>query len=407
LNTLLSEDLQALKSQYELFAKEHLAPIADKLACQQVSLNEFLKLVSQSGYLGITVPKEYGGQGGNFLNLILFAEAMSFYDPGFGLTLAGHTTVVELIKEFGTDAQKSRYLPTLARGECLGAFAYIEDDLQEILDGTTTTVKSLEDKQNSGDTPADKVITGRKQSVINGRLAGVVIVLATELANKEQKPALWLVNGAAHAKSAKSHPQIAYQQNQRTGLQLGLSSTYLDDVQFNDCPVNYDNKLGTSKECGADEAKAICQNQIDFAQNISKTILAAGAVGLIEGALFRSANYARTEKRFGVPLKDSQAVQWKIADLATEGSAARLLTYRAAWSKEESNEEFSKNAAMCKSFAAHSARLHSAEALQIIGVKSDSADSTLARFYSDAKMIEMCEGTNEEQKVILGNALGI
>ncbi len=191
------------------------------------------------------------------------------------------------------------------------------------------------------------------------------------------------------------------------GSPIGLHSTSVDEVQFSDCRVREEDRLALETGLSADEARVTCQNQIDFAQNISKTILAAAAVGLTEGALFRSADYARSEKRCGVPLSNSQSVQWKIADLAVESTAGRLLTYRAAWSKDESIAEFGKNAAMCKSFAAGAARLHSGEALQILGTNTDRPYSDLARFFTDAKMLEMVEGTNEEQKIILAKELSI
>ncbi len=208
MNTFLSEELQNLKKQYELFAKEHLSPIAEALACQQASLPEFLKQVAQAGYLAITVPKEYGGQGGKFLDLILFAEAMSFYEPGFALSLAGHTVVIELIKQFGTDAQKSRYLPLLARGELLGAFAYVENNEMERLAETTTVVKSLLDQKNLGKTSSDKVLSGKKQAVINGRLAALFVVLSVEQIEADAGKMPALLGVAKVAEGASGPPGV-------------------------------------------------------------------------------------------------------------------------------------------------------------------------------------------------------
>lgn len=455
MNTFLSEELQNLKNEYELFAKEHLMPVADALACQQASLPEFIKQIAQAGYLGITVPKEYGGQGGTFLSQVLLIEALSFYEPGLALSLAGQTVIIELLKQFGTDNQKSRYLPLLARGEYLGALAYVEDEHREALTGTKTVVKNVGDQKNAISPATGKAIAGTKQAVINGRLASLFVVLAKEetqgdsgenvvkagkmpalpgecgvstlpgkivaggtpalpgeavaagasgLAGEAsgQRLGLWLVDRGRQAEDSSS--RIECRQNQK-GSPIGLCSTHIDEVQFNNCLVTDEDRLGSGLDAAAKDS--IWQDQINFAQNINKTILAAAAVGLTEGALARSADYARKEKHLGLPLANSQAVQWKIADLAVESSAARLLTYRAAWSKDESSEDFSKYAAMCKSFAARAARLHSAEALQILGANMDNPYSDLARLFKDAKMIETVAGTTEEQKVILADELSI
>ncbi len=423
MNTFLSDELQEQKKQYELFAKEQLAPIAEQLAERKASLTEFIKILGQASYLGITVPEQYGGKGGSFFSLVLFAEAVSFYEPGLALTLAGHTAVIELLKEFGSEEQKLRYLPLLAKGEYIGALGYLEDDGEEGLEGSKTVVRSLDDPKESN----KKALSGKKCAVINGRLASLFLILGVDAGRMPALPgesgvlpgydadaksappgvdagkmpalpglALWLVDRSGQS----SESQIEFSEEV---AQLGLRSTYLDDVAFNNCQIGEGDRLESGQGLAAEAA---WKKQIEFAQNISKTIMAAAAVGLTEGALARSANYARSEKRAGVPLANSQAVQWKIADSAAESSAARLLTYRAAWSKDEMSQDFSKYAAMCKSFAAQTARLHSAEALQILGGK-DASRSDFARFLTDAKMIEMVEGSNEEQKVILATELGV
>jgi alkylation response protein AidB-like acyl-CoA dehydrogenase len=400
MNTFLSEDLQGLRSQYQQFAKEHLAPIANTLACKRSSLPEFLKLVAQAGYLSITVPKEYGGQGGTFLDLILFAEAMSFYEPGFALSLAGHTVVIELIKQYGSEAQKAHYLPLLASGEHLGAFAYAENDIDEI--PRETAIRNSVNENGKEQKAGTRTLVGTRHSVINGKLASLFVVLATEQIEGESIPALWLVNNAKAIQSNCSRIDC-----RPKGAMLGLNSASIDEVQFEHCPLTEEDLLGSGHKLTLAEAKAVCKNQIDFAHNISKTIMAAAAVGLTEGALFLGGSYARSKQRFGAPLANSQSVQWKIADLAVESSAARLLTYRSAWSKDENSAEFSKNAAMCKSFAASGARKHSAEALQILGSDTNSPYSDLARLFTDAKAIEMIAGTTEEQKEILAIELNV
>jgi alkylation response protein AidB-like acyl-CoA dehydrogenase len=377
-NTFLSSAQQILKEQYRAFAKEHVAPIAEDLAGAKIDLKQFLKKLGQLEYLGLTVPKEYGGQGGSFLNLCLFVEAVSEFEPGLGLTMAGHVTCVELIKKFGSARQKSNYLPLLAKGESLGTIA-----VSEVQAGTDYAA-IISQAERKGE---DIFLSGKKALVINGQLASLFVVLTRYSDNV----ALWLVD------KESSTAFVIHPNRER----LGLCSASANDLEFFDHKINSDCLLGGKDALSSDH------EQVLFAMDISKVIVAASAVGLVEGALSQAAHHANTREQFGEPIGQFQAVQWKIADMSVETACAQLLLYRAAWSKDESAHDFRRFAAMCKVFASKVARVHSGEALQILGSTGLIADSPVERFYRDAKVMEIVEGTSEFQKMILTRELGI
>lgn len=373
MNTFLSSAQQALKDQYQAFAREHVANNARALAQRSLNCKEFLQKLGQAGYLGITVPKEYGGQGGSFINTILFAEAVSEYEAGLSLTLAAHTAVIELLKKYGTDSQKSRYLPLLARGECIGATLFNEEQAGTDFKAAATVL-------------TDNALTGKKTWVVNGDIAGLGVVLAKE-GSADHARKLYLVD-LAHADS------LSISENRD---KLGLRSASTNDIEFKAHKVQPDAVLA-----GAD-----ADEQVLYALDISKVIISAGAVGLVEGALAQSAQYANTREQFGEKIAQFQAIQWKLADISVEGQASRLLTYRAAWSKDEEPGQFHVHSAMCKWFAAKVARLQSGEALQIMGAHGISDQSPLERAYRDAKVMELCEGTSEWQKIVIAEELGV
>jgi alkylation response protein AidB-like acyl-CoA dehydrogenase len=389
LNTFLNEEDQSAKAQFELFASEQLAPVAQALASRQANLRYFLQKVAQAGLFALTVPREYGGRGGSFLQVVLLAEATGVYDPGFGLTLAAQATVIELIKRFGTDAQRSRYLPLLAQGELLATFAYFEEDSQEPFAGTMTKVSG----QSS-----DKALSGVKNLVVNGRNAQLFVILAAEEIEQGEKAlGLWLADQSA---------ELSFKVTEQ-GPYVGLRSAFLDRLEFSKCPVRDEDRLGAGEAKDSASLNAKSKYQYEFALSVAKTIMAASAVGMLESILSESAKETRNKELHGAPAGQSQAIQWRLADLAVESSAGRLLTYRAAWSKDEDEEAFLKYAAMCKVFTAKAARFHSAEAMQVLGLLLSGADSQAERAYRDAKMFELCSGTNDEERVLLSRELGI
>ncbi len=379
MNTFLSTAQQALQEQYLKFTEEHILPVARDLDSGKLSPREALSAMASGGYLGLTVPKEYGGQGLSLVELVLFTEAVSTANGGLGLALASHYSVVELVKNFGTDTQKSRYLSHLAAGELIGAQAFGEEQAGSDYQAVQTTVK----------VDGSAILSGEKTWVTNGEHAGLLAVLA----KNGDDLAIYLVDG---------NPSSTMSVGENKG-KVGMRAAASNDIKFTDHKVPAENRLGGVEGVGA----GTTEKQINHVLDFSKTVLAGAALGLVDEALKFAAERARTRQQFGGPISQFQAVQWKLADLSTDVTAARLLTYRAAWSQDGEPAEFRKFAAMAKFFAAKAARYHSGEAVQIFGVLGASTESPVERLYRDSKLTEIFEGTSEIQKVVIKEELGV
>lgn len=375
MNTFLSSSQEALKEQYEKYAQEEIQPAAKDLEQGKASMKEFLQKLGQTGFLGLAITKEYGGASGSFLEQSLFVEAACEYEAGLGLALSAHFQVVELIKRYGDDRQKSRYLPLLARGEAVGAFCLNEEKAgsdYSLIETVATT------KQ---ETPK---LTGTKLWVVNGKIASLLVVVAKD--EETGKLSLWLVD-AGESKSIKVSAGAK---------KLGLRSASADQIEFVETKLPEGSRLeGDAKE------------QIEFALDTGKTILAMASIGMSQGAMKLAVDHARTRQQFGKNIGAFQGVQWKIADMSADIAAARMLALRAAWAFDESKDEFRKFAAMAKLISAKTARFQSGEAIQVMGTAGIVEDSPTERFYRDAKMMEICQGTSELQKVIIAEELKV
>jgi alkylation response protein AidB-like acyl-CoA dehydrogenase len=374
-NTFLSSSQEALKEQYEKYAAEEIQPAAKDLDSGKASLKEFLQKLGQTGFLGLTIAKEYGGASGSFLEQSLFVEAACEYEAGLGLAISAHVQVVELLKRYGDDRQKSRYLPLLARGEAIGAFCLNEENAgsdYSLIESVATT------KQES------PKLNGKKIWVVNGEIASLLVVAAKD--EETGKLSLWLVD-AGDSKSAKvsSGPK-----------KLGLRSASADEIVFTEAPLAEGSRL---------EGDAI--EQIEFALDTAKTILAMASIGMTNAAMKLAVEHARTRQQFGKNIGAFQGVQWKLADMSTDLAAARMLALRAAWAFNESPEEFRKCAAMAKLLSSKTARFQTGEAIQVMGATGIVEGSPAERFYRDAKMMEICQGTSELQKVIIADELKV
>jgi len=378
-NTFLSEEQQAAKAKYEEYAREHISPAAEHLEDRTACFKEFLQSLGNSGYLGLTVPKEYGGQGMPFIYLALFAEALGHYQPSAAVAVAEQAAVIELILRFGSDTQKSRYLPLLARGEWLASTAFNEESSGSDFNAAVCTAE----KKGS-----QFVITGKKTSVANAQHVNLFAVSARN--SETQKLAIFLVESESNAASLKLSPGRKL---------LGMKALEINSLEFVGHTITADSMLQQDTHA--------CDEQILYAGDIAKTVVASAAVGMTERAISLAVDHANEREQFGQKLAQFQAIQWKIADMSADSAAARLLVYKAAWCKDEEPESLRKEAATCKWYAAKTARFHTGEAVQIMGVNGLYADSVPEQFYRDAKVSELCEGTSEFQKVILAQELGI
>jgi alkylation response protein AidB-like acyl-CoA dehydrogenase len=372
MNTFLSDADAALKLEYQQFAGELLAPIARTLESNQAPLKGVRQKIAQAGYAGLIVPKQYGGRDGTFLQAALLCEALGSYEAGVATILATHYAVIELINQFGSENQKSRYLPLLARGEMFGTIAYLENEEQVLPQDLKTTVVRQGEKL---------VLEGSKRFVLNSSSSTLFAVLA----KADDGQYFWLADKIANG-SFKIEAEPSG---------FGLKTAGAGKATFTKFEIEEKNQLHSGEK----------DKQFDFALSVVRTLLGAICVGMVEGELAAAANFTKAAQRSGQPLSSSQGIQWKLADQATEGSAARLLVYRAAWSKDGDPAQFVLSASMCKFYASRVARTYSGETIQIMGISHTSEDTNFARLYRDAKMLELIFGGTEEEKAVIGREL--
>jgi alkylation response protein AidB-like acyl-CoA dehydrogenase len=332
--------------------------------------------LAEVGLMGVCVPEEYGGAGADFLSYILVLEELSRADAGVGVTVAVHTSATTLpILTFGSDEQKSRFVPPLARGEQIGAFALTES-------GSGSDAGSL---RTRADPDGDGwKITGAKQWITNGAVAGTLVLFArTDASTAGPRGISCFVLDGGDIRVTREEDK------------LGLNSSTTSDLVVEGVLVGRDRLLHEEGR-GFRVAMATLDG--------GRIGIAAQALGIAQAAYDVARAYALEREQFGRRIADFQAIQWKLADMATEIDAARLLVYRAAWLKEQGRPHTTEGA-KAKLFASEMARRQTAEAIQVLGGYGYTKEFPVERYYRDAKITEIYEGTSEIQRLVIARAI--
>jgi alkylation response protein AidB-like acyl-CoA dehydrogenase len=332
--------------------------------------------LAELGLMGACIPEEYGGAGADFLSYIFVLEELSRADAGVGVTVAVHTSAVTLpILNFGTDEQKSRFVPPLARGETLGAFALTEPEAGSDAGSLRTSATA------DGD---GWTISGAKQWITNAAYAGTVLLFA------RTDPDTPGARGVSAFILDGEHVRVT-----RDEEKLGLNSSITNDIVVEGARVERDRLLH-------EEGKgfAVAMTTLDG----GRIGIAAQALGIAQAAYDVAREYALERRQFGKKIADFQAIQWKLADMATEIDAARLLVYRAAWLKQE-GKPHTVEGAKAKLFASEMARRQTGEAIQILGGYGYTKEFPVERYYRDAKITEIYEGTSEIQRLVIARSI--
>jgi alkylation response protein AidB-like acyl-CoA dehydrogenase len=326
--------------------------------------------------MGVCVPEEYGGAGADFLSYILVLEELSRADAGVGVTVAVHTSATTLpILAFGTDEQKARFVPPLARGEQIGAFALTESSSGSDAGSLRTRAEPDDDGW---------VLTGAKQWITNGSVAGLVLLFArTDLSTEGARGVSAFLLDAAHVRITREEEK------------LGLNSSTTSDLVVEGARVGRDRLLHEEGR-GFRVAMATLDG--------GRIGIAAQALGIAQAAFDVARAYALEREQFGRRISGFQAIQWKLADMATEIDAARLLVYRAAWLKQQGLPHTAEGA-KAKLFASEMARRQTAEAIQVLGGYGYTKEFPVERYYRDAKITEIYEGTNEIQRLVIARSI--
>ena len=371
----LTSDQRAIQTLAREIAESEIVPHAAEWDREHRFPDELFPKLAELGLMGVCVPEEYGGAGADFVSYVLVLEELSRADAGVGVTVAVHTSAATLpILAFGTDEQRARFVPPLARGEALGAFALTEPDAGSDAGSLRTSATP------DGD---GWVLNGSKQWITNGSRAGTLVLFA------RTDPATAGARGVSCFVLDGDQVRITREEEK-----LGLNSSTTSDLALEDVHVDRDRLL-------YEEGRGfrIAMATLDG----GRIGIAAQALGIAQAAYDVARSYALERQQFGRRIGDFQAIQWKLADMATELDAARLLVYRAAWLKQEGRPHAAEGA-KAKLFASEMARRQTAEAIQVLGGYGYTKEFPVERYYRDAKITEIYEGTSEIQRLVIARS---
>jgi len=373
----LSEDQKMLRSMVRDFAENEIEPIAALTDEESRFPEEVIRKAAGIGLMSAGFPEEYGGSGGGALEQIIIFEELARVCASTSVILIVTSELAGYpIYKYGSEEQRLRFLAPLARGEKLGAFGLTEENAGSDVASMTTTAVRKEDGY---------VLNGNKLFISNGAEADIVIVFATLDKTLGYK-------GITAFIVEKGTPGYSVGKHER---KLGIRGSSTTELIFEDCIIPEGNRLG-------DEGKGfrIALETIDG----SRLGIAAQAIGIAQGAFDKALAYAKERQQFGKPIAEYQAIQWMLADMATQIDAARLLTYRAACLKDN-GFSYIKEAAMAKVYAAEAAMFVTTKAIQIHGGYGYVKDYPLERYFRDARITEIYEGTSEMQRMTIARQL--
>ncbi|WP_049898482.1 acyl-CoA dehydrogenase family protein [Halococcus agarilyticus] len=375
----LSDEQRQIRDEVRRFAENEIAPIASEYDREEKYPHDLIDTAAEMGMLGASIPVEYGGAGYSTLETALVIEELFAVDPGIGLCVSSTGFGSEAIREFGTDEQKAEYLRPLANGEAIMGAAISEPDTGSDVSSVSTRA------EKEGD---EWVIDGNKMWITNGSVGDFFVVLC-----KTDPDAEGRYNGFSQI--IVEADREGFTAEKITG-KLGIRASDTAELLLDGVRVPEENLLGTR---GAGFLQ-----QMQFFDE-TRTGVAAQGVGIAKGALERALEYAQEREQFGRPIGDFQAIQHKLADMHTTTEAARQLTYKSAWSVENTDEQLTTLASMAKEYTSRIAVEVADEAVQIHGGSGYVDDFDVERFYRDAKITQIYEGTSEIQKNVIAREL--
>lgn len=373
----LSEDQRMIRESVQEFVTRHVAPDVIERDQKKEFPKELIQLAAEQNLLGIYHDEEYGGAGFDTVSFCLAIEEIARWDASLALTIASHTSLgAGHIAYAGSDAQKKKFLTPLAKGEMLGSWCLTEPGSGSDASGLKTTAKKVADGWK---------LNGAKSFITQGSVAGIYTVLAKTDTEKGTKGISAFIV-----------------ERDRKGVQpgkpiekLGMNCSDTTEVLFEEVSIPDENLLGEENRGFYDTMSVLDGGRIG---------IGALSVGIARGALEESLKYSRERKQFGKAIGDFQAIEHKLADMATRLDAARLMVHRAAWLRDQGKPHMME-ASMCKLFASELAVRASEEAVQIHGGYGYTKEYHVERFLRDSKLMTIGEGTSEIQRLIIGREL--
>lgn len=375
---VFTEEQKMMQKMVRDFAEKEIAPVVEKMEETDEFPREVIKRMGELGLMGIPIPEAYGGAEMDYTSYIIAIHELSKVSATIGVILSVHTSVGTLpILNFGTEEQKQRYIPKLASGEYLGAFA-----LTEASSGSDASSMKTRAVRN-GD---HYVLNGSKIFITNGGEADTYVAFART--NAEEKGS----KGVTAFIIDKDTPGFSIGKKEK---KMGLNGSNTVEIIFEDARVPVENRLGEEGE-GFRIAMANLES--------GRIGIAAQSLGIAEAALNYAVSYAKERQQFGKPIGQNQGLGFKLADMATEVEAAKLLTYRAADLKNQ-GVPCMQQVSMAKLFASKTAVKASIEAVQVYGGYGYTKEYPVERLFRDAKVCEIYEGTSEIQKIVISRNL--
>lgn len=371
-----TQEQQMLQKMVREFAKNEIAPFVERMEKGEFP-RDILKKMGDLGLMGIPVSEEYGGSGLDFLSYIITIHEISKVSATVGVILSVHTSVgTNPILYFGTEEQKRKYIPKLASGHYLGAFCLTEPNAGSDAASLKTRAERKENHY---------VLNGSKVFITNGGEADTYIVFASTNPAKGRK-------GISAFIVEKGTPGFIIGKDEH---KMGLYGSRTTQISLEDCLVPAENLLGSEGEGFSIAMANLAAGRIG---------IAAQSLGIAEAALEEAVSYAKTRIQFGKPIASQQGIAFKLADMATNVEASKLLTYQAAYLRSQ-NISCGKQASMAKLFASSTAMNVATEAIQVLGGYGYTKDYAAERYFRDAKVCEIYEGTSEIQRIVISKHL--
>ncbi|MEF8813613.1 MAG: acyl-CoA dehydrogenase family protein [Halovenus sp.] len=375
----LSEEQKQIRDEVRRFAENEVAPVAGEHDRAEEYPYDVVEKAAEMGLTGANIPVEYGGAGYSTLDVALITEELFAVDPGIALCIVSAGFGTEAIVGFGTEAQKEEFLEPVARGEKITGAAISEPDVGSDVSAVSTRA------EKDGD---EWVLNGSKMWITNGTVGDYFVVLCQTDPDAEGR-----YNGFSQI--IVESDRDGFTAEKITG-KLGIRASDTAELVFDDVRVPAENLVGN-------RGAGFLQLMQFFDE--TRTAVAAQGIGIAKGATERALEYAQEREQFGQPIGEFQAIQHKLADMHTRTEAARQLTYKSAWSVDNADEQLTKLASMAKEFASRVAVDVADEAVQIHGGSGYVDDFDVERFYRDAKITQIYEGTTEIQKNIIAREL--
>jgi short-chain 2-methylacyl-CoA dehydrogenase len=373
----LTAEQELIRDTVRTFARERVAPVAAELDLESRFPYELVAELAELGLMGLPIPEEYGGAGGDTLSYAIAIEELTRVDSSVAITVAAHTSLGTMpVLMYGSEEQKSRWLPDLASGKRLAAFGLTEPGAGSDA-GNTRTTAELRDGQ--------WVINGSKMFITNAGTDITWGVTITARTGEDEISNIVVENGTpGYGISAAMK-------------KLGWRASDTRELSFEDARVPEENLLGP-RGAGFRQFLEILDG--------GRISVAAMGVGLAQGAYDLAYAYAQEREQFGKPIASFQAVRFKLADMATEIEAGRALVHKAAWLKDQ-GRDFAREAAMAKLYTGELSARVAGAALQLHGGFGYMEEAAISRLYRDQKILEIGEGTNEIQRMVIARLLGL